>query len=305
MIKYYYRNIKDKKPTQLKEFKVGAWVDVANPTLNELQFLSSELKLEPGHLRDALDMHEVPRLEIEGDFVYIFTRFPHTEGNNIVTSPILIVYSPRFLATISPKSPYFLETFREKNDFFTTQKVKLMLQVLSEINNAYNYYLHRISRQIRSIEVNLERISNKNISQFVAFEGILNDFRPVLYRTTAILEGLRSGKYLRLYENDRDLVEDIVLSNKQLIDLTDDSIRTIINVREAYTAIMTNNLNRVIKLLTSLTVILTIPTIVSSFFGMNVKIPFEHNPSAFFIILLLVVILSGGLLWVFIREDFI
>jgi len=96
-----------------------------------------------------------------------------------------------------------------------------------------------------------------------------------------------------------------MLSNKQLIELSDDSIRTIVNIREAYSTIMTNNLNRVIKLLTSVTVILTVPTMIASIYGMNVNIPFADKPWAFFAILLFMIVVTGFLLFAFIREDFL
>jgi magnesium transporter len=119
-----------------------------------------------------------------------------------------------------------------------------------------------------------------------------------------ILESLTSGRYLTFRESDHDLIEDIMLSNRQLIEQTDDSIRTLKNIREAYTTIMTNNLNQVIKLLTSLTVIFTIPTMVASLYGMNVRLPFDSHPFAFVFIVGFIAILTGITLYIFIKNDY-
>src|SRR3989344_3877795 len=178
MIKYYYRNVKDAKMQEITDFRVGCWIDVQNPVDKELDKLAAKLHLESGHLHDAMDLHEVPRLETENGTTYIFTRFPHGDGESITTSPILIIIAETFIATISPKTPFFIQRLQERKQYFTTQKVKLMLQIISEINTSYNYYLNQISKQIRSAEVKLEKISNKDIIQFVAIEGVVNDFRP-------------------------------------------------------------------------------------------------------------------------------
>jgi len=305
MITYYYRNIKDDALQQLENFKVGSWVHVVNPEQSELTFLEKELDLDKGLLKDALDMYEVPRIEIEHGDVYIYTRYPFDDNDEVKTIPILFCIADKFIATISPSSPEFIQTLVQSKELFTTQKIKLLLQLVQQLNKIYNTYLNRISRDIRAKEIKLEKIKNEDIVQFVTYEGIVNDFRPVLVRTNSILDALLKSKHVTLYEKDKDLVEDIMLSNKQLIELSDDSIRTNVNIREAYSTIMTNNLNRVIKLLTSVTVILTVPTMIASIYGMNVNIPFADKPWAFFAILLFMIVVTGFLLFAFIREDFL
>lgn len=305
MVKYYYRDTKNSKAQELENYKVGCWVDAQKPTEKELDDLCVELNLERGHLRDAMDPHEVPRLETESGTIYIFTRFPHNDGESITTSPILIVIGEKFIATISAKTPFFLGRLRERRDYFTAQKINLFLQIVAEIIVSYSYYLNQISKQIRSVEIKVEKITNRDIIQFVASEGIISDFRPSLVHTNAVLESLLKGKKLPFIDHDKDLVEDIVLSNRQLVEQSDDILRTIVNIRNAYTTIMTNNLNRVIKLLTSVTVILTIPTMIASLYGMNVRLPLEGTPWAFWAILLVIVLISAAILWVFVKEDFL
>jgi len=301
----YYQNTKGNKLQKLAQFKPGTWIQVEEPSEEDIKLLSEKFNLEYDLLKDSLDLYEVPRLEKEAKRLYIFTRFPHDSGTEIITSPMLIIVDDRFILTISPESPMFIEVFLNmRKPLHTNETHKALLQIMLQINSAYNAYLTKISRKIRSLEIRVEKINNKDIITFVSFEGMLNDFRPSILRLNAILESLMTRKYITFHESDKDIIEDIVLSNKQLIELTDDSITTIRNIREAYTAIMTNNLNRVIKILTSLTVVFTIPTMVASLYGMNVKLPLQDHPMSFWIILLGITIISGVTMYVFLNKDY-
>ncbi len=303
MITIYQKTIKDTKLKQLEDFKVGSWLCVEEPTEEEISYLAKEFKLEEGLLKDAIDPYEVPRLEIEDGITYMFTRVPYAKGVDIATLPVLVAMGENFLVTISRKPLPFLSKFTEGHiDFSTTQKMKLFLQIFFEITASYSALLTGINRSVRRLRVRMEKISNKDIMQFVVFEEVINDFLAALVPTHTILKNLLSGKYLKLYEQDEDLVEDLFLSNGQLIESCKSNLKTIVNIREAYSTIMTNNLNRVIKLLTVLTIVLTIPTIVSSFYGMNVRLPYSDSPHAFWVVAGTTIVVSGGLLLLFRRN---
>ena len=305
MITFYYRNIRERQLTKHALFRVGSWIHAESPTPDELKKLARDFNLELDLLTDGVDMYEVPRLEVEGKAVYIFTRFASFLNDQIVTAPVLIVITEKFILTICPIKASFLTALTTtKNLIVTTQTNKSLLEILFLINKTYDNYLTKISKQIRTFEIRLQNISNRDIVRFVELEGILNDFRPAIVRMNTILESLTSKKYLAFHEADQDLIEDIVLNNKQLIEQTDDSLVTLKNIREAYTAIMTNNLNQVIKLLTSLTVIFTIPTMIASLYGMNVRLPLEHHPWAFAFIVAIVVISTGITTYIFVMKDY-
>lgn len=306
MIRYYERLKKGTKTTELSNFKTGCWISVVDPTEKELASLVKDYKLDPGHLRDSLDMHEVPRLETEDGTIYIFKRFPQADAENISTAPILIVLDKKFLLTISPVTPKFLDRFRAiDTDYITTNRAQLLLYILLYTSRAYNYFLNRISKQISTIEVKLERIHNRDIIRFVAFEGIVGDFRPVLLRTNTLLEDFLKLKNLKLLETDKELAEDVILLNRQLLEIADDSLRTIVNVRDAYTTIMTNNLNRVIKLFTTLTVLLTVPSVTFGIYSMNIALPFQHEPWVFWAMNTVTLGLCLFMLWIFMKKDYL
>lgn len=304
MIKIFQKTIKDQKLKTLDEFKKGSWIYVEDPDEKEIKVLAKKFSLEEGLLHDALDPNEVPRMEIEDGVTYIFARAPYKGANQeVITVPILVAMGKDFVVTVSSKRLPFLEKFTTGEvDFYTTQKTKLFLQIFSEIGFTYSRFLTDINRRVRRISVRLEKIENQDIIQFVAFENNMNDFLSSLVPINSILQNLLSGKFIRLYEEDEDLAEDLFLSNGQSIEICRNNLKTIVNIRESYSAIMTHNLNRTIKLLTALTIILTSSNLIASFYGMNVALPFADAPLAFAGILGGMSIVIAVLLGIFIKQ---
>jgi magnesium transporter len=105
-----------------------------------------------------------------------------------------------------------------------------------------------------------------------------------------VLSKLETGRYLKLYEDDKDLIEDIKLSTTELIELSKTRVKTAINIRQAYDVIATNNLNKIFKRLTSIAIFLAVPTIISGIFGMNVELPFQHAQYAFWFVIALITV---------------
>lgn len=310
MIKIYHKTIKDKELNTLDSFKIGSWIYAEDPSEEELESLSKDFSLDFGLLKDAIDPYEVPRLEIDSGKCYVFTRVPHQPEKRVSTAPFLIAVGENFVITVSKEPLSFFKRFIESQiPFATTQKTKFFLQIFSEITAAYNHQLTSISRNVRGVGVQLENISNKEIVQFITFESILNDFLAALIPTNAVLNNLLSGssagKTLELYEEDKELIEDLFLGNNQLIELCKANLQTIVNIREACATIMTNNLNRVIKLLAALTIIITVPTTIINFYSMNVALPFAHSPWAFWFIITVTLVIASVLLGIFIKKKWL
>jgi len=304
MIQHFYRNRKNSRLQLLSEYKVGSWISVEDPTENELIELAKKLNLEEDILLDALDPFEVPRIEKEGATTYVFTRFAHKLGDKITTSPLLIVVSGSFIITISVKTLPFLDKFiNGKVEFFTTQRTQLLMLVFVEMHKDYQRLVNAIHKNIRNISSDLEQIDNKDIGTFVKFETLFNDFLFGLEPTNLALKKFASGKFVKLYDEDRDLIEDLLVDNEQLIRICKSNQKGIFNIRESHSSILSNNLNKTMKLLTSLTVILTIPTMVFSFYGMNVGLPFQSHPLAFLLIIAGTLVVSFGLLAAFNKKD--
>ena len=306
MIKIYQKTVREKMAHAADEFRPGAWIHAESPTEQELETLANQYGLELGHLKDATDPYEVPRVEVERDVVYIFTRVPVRTGERVITTPLLIVMGPEFFLTVASRPLPIFEKFLDgRIEFSTSQRTNLFIQIFFEINTAYSAFLTEIGRRVRGREVALEKIGNDDIMQLVAFERILNDFLASLVPTTAILQSLLSGKSLPLHERDTDLVEDLFLANGQLVEACKSNLKNIVNIREAYSAIITNNLNRVIKLLTALTILLTVPTMIASFYGMNVALPYAHSPAAFWAVAAFTIFVTAGLLGIFAKNKWL
>ncbi len=305
MITIYHKSIKEKKLRKLDSFRTGSWVHVISPSEEEIGQVVDMLDIEDDLIKDALDPFEVPRLESEKGTTYVFTRVPQESGREIMVVTLLIVIGKNFVLTVAKEKLDFFDIFtRAQQKTNTTQKTKFFFELFAAINQRFNYFLLNISRQTHSLHAKIEkkRINNKDLVNFVDFERILNDFISVLVPTNTVLESLLSGRYFTLYEEDKDLIEDLFLASGQLAERAKAVLKYIVNIRNAYSNIMTYDLNRVMKILTALTIILTIPTMIFSFYGMNVNLPLGNSPHGALFISLATVFVSFGVFLLFVRN---
>lgn len=299
-----YRSVRQKKPEFCDAVKKGCWVHLDAPSPEELHEIILECNLDENIIHDVLDPYEVPRIESEDEHIYIFTRMVIGESTSTKTAPILFITGGDQLISIASNPISDLPEFKQLQETVcTTQKTKLLIQLLLLITTKYSKRVLEISRSIRNMATNLETFSNKDIARFVKFEAIFNDFLTTLQPTNMMLSKLLSGSYVRLYEEDKEFVEDLFIETNQLIQSSQSNLKYIVNIREAYSTIISNNLNRTMKFLTAVTFILTVPTMVASFFGMNVPIPFTENPLGFVIIVTGTLVITLGVLFAFYKTD--
>lgn len=295
MIKYLYKSLRTETVSELDDYKRGAWVYVEAPERSEIEFLVQKFKLDEGILEDALDENEMPRLEKEGEISYIFVRFAMTDSDgDLVTMPLLFVFGQELLMTVSlvrlPPLPMFMQG---KVEFATTQRAKLVLQILNLISDHYDTYISATSKQIKRIRAHLRQheIGNQDFIEFVGIEDELNEFLSALIPTNATLRRLLLGRYMPLFEEDQDIVEDLLLNNEQSIEACNSNLKSVANIRDAYSSISANNLNRTIKVLTIATVMIAIPNLFFSMYGMNIDLPFQHHPWFFPVLILFNIVL--------------
>lgn len=285
MIKYYYKSLRTQKVQELESYKPGCWVYAEAPTEDETEFLIDRFKLDPGHVEDALDEDEMPRLEKEGEQSYIFVRYAYKNVDaELVTIPLLFVFSAEFVLTVSLTHLPCLDDFLGgKVDFNTTQRAKLVLQILHQIVEQYDAFINSTSKQIKLIRSRLRghEISNQDFVDFVTIEDELNEFLASLMPTNATLRRLLRGRHIPLFEEDQDIIEDLLLNNEQSIEACSSNVKSIVNIREAYSSISSNNLNRTMKYLTVATVIIAMPNMFFGMYGMNITLPGQHSPLAY------------------------
>ena len=305
MLKIFYRSLKDSKIHSSKKSRRGIWIRVEDPTEIELDTLIDEYDLDRAIVLDALDPYEVPRIEKENSAVYCIVRLPTTNQATIVTLPLLIIVTPQIVITISKNSLDLLDNFvKEKaTPVITTQKTKFVMQLLQLINGEFEKQLFRLAKDISLHTTDTEKIENARVIQFVLYETQYNTYLATLNPMKLVLEKLKSNKFLTLHEDDTDLIEDLLWNLDQLIQMSLFGIKQVTNIREAYSTIVSNNLNKTVKVLTSVTVILTIPTIVSSFFGMNVQVPLSNHVFGFLLIAFFTTLASVALYYLFRKKD--
>ncbi len=295
MISYFYKDIRSKDLLTLEKHRAGAWVSVEHPSSEELDFLVDKFHLDAGHLSDALDKEEMPRIEREGETLYVFLRYAYAEDDlELSTSPLLIILSPKAIITISMHSTPRLQQFTGgKIEFSTTQKNKLFLLLLGQIVDQYNVYINNIGKRIKGIRTRLRthEVVNQDFIDFVTIEDELNDFLSGLQPMSAMLHRLLVGKHIALYEQDEDIVEDLTLAAEQSIEACRSYIKSIGSIRDSHATIASNNLNRSMKILTAATVMITLPNVLFGMYGMNVPLPYQDEMWVYFLIIIVSILI--------------
>jgi len=293
------------RPTIRKreQLQPGSWVRVERPNEEEKAALVA-LGLDEDLLNDALDPHEVPRVEMDDGWTYFITRLPDTDDEfNDFTTPILFALGRKHIYTISRDSLErlwgpFIDTVQAS----TTQKTKFFMLMLEAIAYQYQTRVASINRQMRATTSDVHRLTSRDITTLTEYERKLNDYLDALLSTNTAIEKILGGRLLPLYEDDRDIVEDVSIEFEQLIARCKSLLRTITNVRDSYRAVMDTRLNETIRLLTVITLALAIPTMFAGLYGMNVDLPGEEWPMMFWAIVLLSVLLAGLLSFYFLRK---
>jgi magnesium transporter len=305
MIKLYYSNARSGALAEIDKMRSGAWVHIVAPDQNELEQIAKDYQLDMDLLKDAVDLYEAPRVERDNDTVYVYTRYYHPNNGVInATEPLLIVYKPNAILTVlRVDSPILSHLTAGREHVVTTQKTKTILEILEAVNSSYRRYMTDVTRKILSVRSQLRRtdISNDVLLGFVETEDDLNEFLSSLEPQAAMLRNLLSSKYLKLYDQDKDLIEDLSLGTAEIIELVNSRLKTLVSIREAYDAVAASDLNRTFRRLTSISIFLMIPTLFSSLYGMNVKLPLANSVHAFSIIMA-IVLLTSILTVVFFRK---
>jgi magnesium transporter len=301
MITYYFRAVKDESLVEIPEHRSGAWIHVVDPSNKDLELLATDFNLDIDIMRDAKDFYEVPRMERVQDATYFFTRYPFedTKRDN-TTAPILIVVGENFVLTITIREiPQFKRIISGKEVVFTTQKSKVFIQMMNLITRSFDRELLRLQKAVHRDRVQLRRIGTKEIERLVSYETSLNSIVDSLVPTNSWLQKVTAGNFMQFYKDDIEMMEDLVIANGQSVNSARSVLTTIQNIRGSIEAIMTSRLNNTLQILTVLTILLTIPLLISSLFGMNVDLPLQDSPHAFAFIILFNIALLGILVIIF------
>lgn len=302
MLTIYHSSARSREIAQVDAARVGSWLHVVLPTDEELGTIATEYSLDIDLLTDATDMYEAPRMEVDDGNVYLYTRYCYPEGQEIATQPMLIIYTKSMLVTIlRNESPILDRLIQGRVEVLTTQKTKLLLQILTEITRSYERQLGKVSKQTLRIRAQMRQaeLSNRDFVKIIEIEEDLNEYVTALLPQEGVLSAIVSGKHIKLYEEDKDIVDDLSLSAVELIEMARSRARALANIRQAYDAIATTNLNQTFKRLTSIAIFFSIPTIIGGLWGMNVAVPLAHDSHAFMIVLILIAGLMATAVYIF------
>jgi len=295
---------------RLDSIEKGCWVNLINPTEEELNYLQSSLGILLNFLKYPLDEEEKPRIDVEENQTLIIVDIPYVyeEDGELKydTLPMGLLVVENCFITICLKENTILNTFKEKKvrDFFTFKKTRFIFQILFETAKEFLTYLRQINKKTDDVERKLHKsMKNKELLKLLDFEKSLVFFTTSLKSNEIVMEKLFRGKYLKMYEEDQDLLEDVIIENKQAIEMASIYSSILSGMMDAFASVISNNLNIVMKFLTSVTIVISVPTMMSSFFGMNVPVPFESNPLGFLYILIISLAMSLIVMLILIKKD--
>lgn len=284
---------------RLDKIEKGCWINLTSPSEEELVLVQSSLEILPNFLRDPLDEEEKPRIDVEENQILIIVDTPYVyerEKNlRFETIPLGIIVTDEVVITVTSKENLTLDNFKlnKIKELYTYKKTRFTLQVLFENARDFLKYLRHIDKKTDDVEKSLHKsMRNKELFKLLDLEKSLVFFTTSLKSNEIVMEKLLKGKYIKMYEEDQDLLEDVIIENKQAIEMANIYSSILTGLMDSFASVISNNLNMVMKFLTSVTIVMAIPTMVASFFGMNVKVPFAQNPLAFLYIISLAVILA-------------
>jgi magnesium transporter len=311
MMKMYLSDANGKMK-EIDEIKNGCWINLVAPTEEEIRYIANHLDIPIDSIKDALDDEERSRVEKEDNHVLIIVDIPiaandEVDGPMYETIPIgMIITNTCFITVCLQENPIFEEFSKNKiKNFYTFMKTRFALQMLYVISTYYLRYLKQINRRTSEIEKGLHQsMKNKELFSLLSMEKSLVYFMTSLKANNIVMERLLRLNYLRMYEDDQDLLQDVIIENKQAIEMAEVYSSILSGMMDAFASVISNNLNIVMKFLTAITIVISLPTMVASFYGMNVPIPYQHSPYAFLVAMLLAASLSAATAYIFWKKRY-
>ena len=275
----FYKTINN-RITEISALEDGCWVSAIAPNEEEINYLVSTLRIDPDFVRAALDEEEASRVDSDDEdntLVIVDVPVAVTEKNEntllFSTMPMGIIYTAAQIVTVSLRQNSIIEEFSQGTvkNLQTSQKTQFLLKMLLRIAARFLQYLKQIDKLSTTTESLLHKMMrNKEIIQLLSLEKSLVYFSTSLKSNEVTLEKIMRGRIIKLYEEDEDLLGDVIIEIKQAIEMCSIYSNTLSGTMDAVSSIISNNLNNVMKILTSLTIIMTIPNIIFGMYGMNV-----------------------------------
>ncbi len=271
----YYKTI-DGHITEIKKYELGCWINCVSPKDEEVTSLIKDFNIEPELFRASLDEEETSHIDMEEGttLITIDTPIVEKDGKNItyLTVPLGVMITQDNVITVSLRENPIINEFAEGvvRGVHTNLKTQFVLFIMLKTATKYLQYLNQIDRISNQVEKELRKsMRNKELIQLSEIEKSLVYFSASLKSTNATLEKIMRGRYIKLYEEDQELLEDVLIEFKQAIEMSNVYLNILSRTMDSFSSIISNNLNNVMKTLTSITILIAIPTLISGIYGMN------------------------------------
>lgn len=298
---------------QKDEVENGCWIALTNPTATEILEIAEQFGIDPDHLKAPLDEEERSRIETEENYSLVLVDIPAIEERNekdwYVTIPMGIIMTNEVIVTVCLEDTPVLTAFMDGRvrDFHTYMKTRFILQILYKNASLFLQYLRIIDKKSEVVERNLHKSQkNKELIELLELEKSLVYFTTSLRSNEVVFEKLLKNEKIKKYPEDTELLEDVIIENKQAIEMANIYSGILSGTMDAFASVISNNLNIVMKSLATITIVMAIPTMVASFYGMNVNsagMPFANSPYGFLIVLSFAAGLSLLVAMIFSKKD--
>jgi magnesium transporter len=286
----------------------GAWLKVVDPTPEEVQQLV-DWGIEPDYINYSLDLDEMPRMERDEEYTFILIRIPHRQPESDIpytTIPLGIMIKGNVIVTICR---YDKELFKVLANgkyrlLKTGKRYRFALYIFLETATRYLTHLREINRMTEAVEDQLQKSTrNREVLELLKYQKSLTYFATALRSNEVMMERVQRTQIFNYYEEDQDLLEDVLTENQQAIQMTNINTEILSSMMDAFASIISNNLNGVMKALAAITIIINVPAVVAAFYGMNVTLPGEGHPLAFLTVIGISLSLTAIATFIFYKRD--
>lgn len=287
----------------------GCWIKATDPNPEEIKKLEN-WGIEPELITYSLDQDEMARVERDEGYTLILLRIPHFQGEThdipYATVPMGIVIKDNLIATICRHESHILRilTNGKFRGFKTAKRYRFVLYVLLETAARYLTYLREINRSVDEVEDKLQKSTrNRELLELLKYQKSLVYFTTALHSNEVMMERLQRMRMFNQYDEDEELLEDVITENQQAIQVTNINAEILSGMMDAFASIISNNLNVVMKALAAITIVINLPAIVAAFYGMNVQLPGGEHPLAFLTVFGISIVLSAIAVAIFYKRD--
>lgn len=306
----YFKNI-NARTVEVSTPENGVWANITPPLKQEeFEQLSEELDIPLDFLTDSLDIDEKSRYELEDNVKLIVIKTP-TENNSInesdayyITIPVVIILTHNQILTVNSFDNAainrFLDTFHNRHP---EKRAMMVLKIFEKVTMNFLNYLKEINQRRNILEQKLyDSNRNEELLYLMRIQKSLVYFVTALRSNELLLMKIERTNFLGLNEDEKEFLHDLIVDTSQALEMANVYTNILSGTMDAFASIISNNLNLVMKRLTSITIVLTFPVLVASIYGMNVEIPFAHSPHAFYIPVILSIVISVIMSWYFMKK---